>query len=421
MAIQDLAGNYGLLPDYVDQPTPGIPLGGQGLRTQVTPIPPDAAEPPMVAPMSAPMAPPVALPAAEPELPQIARAPTPTLTDLGEKYAGRYANSTYGPELRQAARRVESEQAAFDALIQKTLAEPTEKPSQAELYFRLAAAFGTPTKTGNFFESLGVVGKEVSDYLKENRATESASRANKLKTLLESRKISLTAARDELNALRTLAVDEIKTAGPQSPAGKQAQDEGLKPGTPEFIKRVTEIAQTGVDAKMAQINATLTGLQLREKEAKKLTPGEVKLKSETEDIVAAGDSAMRMLSRAYEINPKTFDTSLVDSIQRKALEAAGSKDAKLLATREMENLLGEQAISKLKASFGGNPTEGERKILLDLQGIGAKSVEERAAILRNAYQTLKESRARHQRRLDAINRGEYRSTGEQAPDEGGLQ
>lgn len=404
MAIQDLAGNYGLLPDYVEVPPPGSQFGGQGLRAEAAP------------PMGLPTGP-VALPAQAAELPpELPAAPPPALSVLTEKYAG----STYAPELRAAARRVESEQAAFDTLIKQAIAQPTEKPSQAELYFRLAAAFGTPTKHGSFSESLGVVGKEVSDYLKENRASEAASRANKLKTMLESRKISLQGAREELAALRALAVDEIKALGAQSPAGKQAVDEGLRPGTPEFKARVSEIAQTGVDAKLAQINATLAGIQLRERESKKLSPGEVKLKTETEDTIAAADSAMGMITRAYSLNPNTFDASLVDTAQRKLLEAAGSKDPKLLATREMENLLGEQAIAKLRAAFGGNPTEGERKILLDLQGIGAKSVEERAAILRNAYSSLKSKREREARRLRDINAGQYRMTGEQTS-EGDLQ
>lgn len=388
MPIQDLAGNYGLLPDYVEP------------------------EPAQTAPVTMAEAAPVALP------PAAAAPAVPSLPSLSAKYSG----NVYAPEMRQAAKRVESEQAAFDELVRRSLADPAEKPSQAEMYFRLAAAFGTPTKTGGFSESLALAGKELSDYLKENRATEAASRANKLKTMLESRKISLQAAREELQSLRTLAAEEIKAGGAQSPAGKQAVDEGLTPGTPEYQKRVREIQQTGVDARLAQVNVALAGLQLREKEATKLTPGEVKLKAETEDDVSAADSALDMLKRAYALNPKTFDASLGDTIQRKALEAAGSKDPKVIATRELDNLLGQQALAKLRTAFGGNPTEGERKIMLELQGIGAKSIEERAIVIRNAYSALKARRDSQQRRLNDIKAGAYRSTGEQSPGtEGDLQ
>lgn len=406
MGIQDLATDYGLLPDYIEVP-PNVEARLPGQPSQ---SPQTGATISLATTQSAP-----------------AKAAPPSLSAMDQRYAG----SAYAPELRAAAATVRQEQAAFDALVKQSLEQPAEKPSQAELYFRLAAAFGTPTKTGNFFESLGVVGKEVFEYLKENRATESAARVNRLKTLLESRKISLQAAREELGNLRNLAVEEIKASGPQSPAGKQAKDEGLVPGTPAFVRRVNEIAQTGVDAKLAQLNATLvqtqamlanmqsrqteTGLRVRaeerkEKESTRLTPKELDLKSETENVITAADSGLEMLSRAYKLNPNTFDTSLPDTLQRKALEAAGSKDPKLLRTRELENILGQQAITQLKTAFGGNPTEGERKILLDLQGLGAKSIEERSAILRNAYASLKSRREREQRRLNEITSGRYRET-----------
>jgi hypothetical protein len=273
----------------------------------------------------------------------------------------------------------------------------------------------------------------------------------------------LQGARDEVNSIRNLAVEEIKNRGAQSPAGKQAQDEGLTPGTPEFNRRVGEIAQTGIDARLAQLNATIAQTEAtmagmtraqsqearataaeeraerkdlraadteterlalerrrveaqeaanrrREEESRRLTPKEVDLKTETENVISAADSGMRMLRRAYELNPNTFDTSLPDTLQRKALEAAGSKDPKLLRTRELENILGQQAITQLKTAFGGNPTEGERKILLDLQGLGAKSVQERSAILRNAFSALRSRREREQRRLSDITAGRYRET-----------
>jgi hypothetical protein len=142
----------------------------------------------------------------------------------------------------------------------------------------------------------------------------------------------------------------------------------------------------------------------------KLSPQEMKLKSETEDILTSTDQAMADLKRAYQLNPNTFDTSLGDIAQRKLLEAAGSKDPKVIATREQTNLLSKSAVGKLKTAFGGNPTEGERKILLDLEGIDSKSKEERAIIMRNSYTALKNRREREQKRLNDIKQGLYRDT-----------
>jgi hypothetical protein len=422
MAIEDLAVNYGLVPDYVDA-QPGAALG-------------------LKMPQQQPAGNAYALASGPAQQPAASEeeAPAASLSALDARYAG----STYRPELATAARRVNTEQAAFDALVKQALKEPAERPSQAELYFRLAAAFGTPTKTGSFFESLGVVGKEVSDYLKENRATEASSRANRLKTLMESRKISLAAAREELQNLRTLATEEIKARGAQSPAGKQAIDEGLVPGTPAFNRRVTEIAQTGLDAKLAQLNATLVQTQaalqgmttkqselgfrgrevdLKEEEAarkkresEKLTPKEVDLKLQTEDSIASATGAMRALQRAYSLNANSFDTSLPDTVQRRSLELAGSKDPKVVNTRELENLLKDAMISGAADKMKGILSDSDIKLLQSVAGLDSKSKEERGRILRNAYSALKRAQERQSKRLADITAGRYRET---TPEAGG--
>ena len=93
-------------------------------------------------------------------------------------------------------------------------------------------------------------------------------------------------------------------------------------------------------------------------------------------------------------------------------------DPKLLNTRTQENLLAKSAVNKLRVAFGGNPTEGERKILLDLEGIGAKSKEERKVIMQNAFTALQRARQNHAKRLNEINQGLYRNT---TPAVGGLE
>ncbi|MGF1948910.1 hypothetical protein ACQUFD_17780, partial [Enterococcus gallinarum] len=41
-------------------------------------------------------------------------------------------------------------------------------------------------------------------------------------------------------------------------------------------------------------------------------------------------------------------------------------------TVELDNLVTSNALTQLKSIFGGNPTEGERKIMLDIQGSSAQ-------------------------------------------------
>lgn len=355
--------------------------------------------------------------------------------------------NTYAGELASARRAAERETLAFQRMLQQAIAQPEAAPSKAELYFRLAAAFADPGKTGSFGEGLGKAAGVIAEQKKSERESAKAAAAQRLQLGLTAQQARMQAAKEDVSALRGLAGEEekskravatellkewVKKNDPVSSAGKQAQDEGLAPGTPQFQARVREISDLNIQRQATQIDALVAGMsataanlalaQRREARAedasKKLSPPELKLKTETEDQLAAADSAMGILKQAYSLNPNTFDNSLPDLAQRKVLEAAGSKDKKLIATRTLENLLGEQALAKLKSTFGAAPTEGERKILMDLSGVGAKSIKERDEIIKNAFRALRSSRERQAKRLNEIKQGLYRDVS--AP-EGGLE
>lgn len=419
MAIQDLAGNYGLLPDFVEVPAPGTPVDGQGLRMPgsvrtmpfmgAAPAPAPAPGPSMVQPLSA---------TTSPETGKL------DIASLLKRYEP--GESSYAGEIATARGALSRETEALNQMIQRAVeAETAEKPSQAEMYFRLAAAFGRPTKTGAFTESLGEVGTELSKMQAEERAAKRASRATRLQLGIKGQEAKIAGAREDITALRGLAAEEMKdkraiatklleeyiTSGkPQSEAGKQARDLGLKPGTPQYEAKVQELMQTSLDARLAQINVQLANLDLRKQKAAELTPPEIKLKDETSDAISSGEQALKDLREAYRLNPNTFDTSLVDLAQQKTLEAMGSKDPKVIATRVQANLLSKQGIAKLRSAFGGNPTEGERAALLALEGIDSKSKEERAIIIRNTYAALKARVERDKKKLADINAGLYRQT-----------
>jgi hypothetical protein len=371
-----------------------------------------------------------------PQSPMDARATQ--LDALLQRYAG--TSTDYSSELSEARKAANTESMAFQKMIQDAMkAAPDEAPSKAEMYFRLASAFGSPTKTGHFAESLGNVNKELAAYSKEERDAKKAQRQMQLQMGLKGQEMRMASAKDDLTTLKTLAAegmkdkraitaeiikDFIKSGEPESAAGKQAKDEGKKPGTKEFQDRVNEIAQTSIDARLAQVTATLAGMSVQQANASlalqkfqnqqeqqtKLTPAEVALKTQTEDMLGSTTQAMNDLKRAYELNPNTFDTSLPDIAQRKLLEAAGSKDPKLANTREQANLLDRGALAQLKATFPGAISDAETRALRELQGLGAKSVEERARIMKNGFRALKAIDERSKRRLDEIKRGVYRDT-----------
>jgi hypothetical protein len=365
------------------------------------------------------------------------RAMPPGLAEMMGKYQG---EGVYGPELKAARETSSRENEAFNKMLQSAIGQQQDNaPSKAEMYFRLAAAFGAPTKTGGFSESLANVGKTLGEQAKETREAEKAGRANRLALSLEAQKAKMSGAKEDLTTLRSLAGEEmkdkraiaskmmeeyIKSGQPQSAAGKQAMDEGLVKGTPQFQARVAKIAENDINKQNAMINATLASMSsqqaaanlaqqrfgFQQEQSQKLTAPELKLKTETEDMVAQTGQAIANLKTAYALNPKTFDASLVDSAQRKILEASGSKAPKLQNTREMENLLEKAALSQLKATFPGAISNDERKALMDTQGLSAKSVEERAKIMRNAFTAMQSVEQRARKRLNEINAGLYRST-----------
>jgi hypothetical protein len=374
----------------------------------------------------------------------VAVAPKPAASPGAERLAGIQALlATYGPQdsayaadLKAARTSAKAESDAFANMLKTAMSSPEDaQSSKAEMYFRLAAAFGAPTKTGQFSENLGMVGKELGEYAKGKRA----SAQQKLALGLEAQKLKMAASKEDLNTLRALSAEEmkdkraiatelikdyIKSGVPQSAAGKQALDEGFKAGTEAYQKRVAEIGNLKVESTLAQIQASLAGMstqaamlalaqqkfaQAKDQQAK-LTGPEVELKIKTEDMLGSTTQAMNDLKRAYSLNDNTFDTSVVDTAQRKLLEAAGSKDPKVLNTREQENLLQKGALAQLKSTFPGAISDAETKTLQALQGLGSKSKEERALIMKNAFRALKAIEERSKRRLAEITQGSFRET-----------
>lgn len=358
---------------------------------------------------------------------------SPAANDLMEmlgKYVGQ--ESVYAPELKAARARADKENEAFQKLIADSMKPDTAPPDRAEMYFRLAAAFGSPTKTGHISENLGLVGKELSEYAKDIRTSKKAEKQQRMQLALEAQKLKAQAAKEELGTLRALTAEEmkdrreimkdyIKSGMPQSEAGKIARDMGLAPGSKEeqaFIKDyVQKKLESGDWYKQMMAGFAAQNLQIKQsaeqravEQTKKLSPAEIKMKSESEDLIANAKQSLADLKEAYRLNPNSLAGGWLEKGQQFLYEAAGSNDPVIVNTRVLNNLLGSQGLAKMRSIFGGNPTEGERAILLELEGIGSKTKEERAAIIKRTYKVLQDRVAREERRLKDISSGMYRST-----------
>lgn len=117
----------------------------------------------------------------------------------------RYLPTTnYGAQVATAQQTARSETEAFSNLIRQ-MSERTESPtSRAEMYFRLASAFGSPTKTGQFTENLALAGRELGEYAK-GRRTEEADRRT---MALRAQELRMSGARQDLASLQQLAGQE---------------------------------------------------------------------------------------------------------------------------------------------------------------------------------------------------------------------
>lgn len=349
--------------------------------------------------------------------------------------------SQYADALKEAQARASKESDNFNALLERSMQQQTQPPSKAEMYFRLAAAFGAPTKTGSFGENLVGASSVMADQAKAEREASLADMARRQGLGMQIAQARMGAAKGEVDTLRQLTAEEMKdkravaveamkeylaSGKPQSEAGKAALDAGFKQGTPQYAEFVQNYVKQKLEsgdmykAIMADVAQQRLGVakdaEARAKEqAAKLSPTEMKMKSELQDTLGQTAQAYDNLQRALQLNDQTFGNTYADKAQRFLLEQTNPQHPKVVATREMENLLAGKALEQLRSTFGGNPTEGERAILLGLQGIEAKSPEERKVILENTRKAMQNAYKRHKTKLADIEAGKYRTVQSAAP------
>lgn len=151
-----------------------------------------------------------------------------------------------------------------------------------------------------------------------------------------------------------------------------AQEVGLDPSDPRYETFV------------------LTGKMPRE-DAQSLTATDKKAILEADEMVAANQSALDALSQAEALSDKANSgwfagarASIGNNLPDWMVPDIVSSPQSSQATTDMDNAIIGQAITQLKTIFGGNPTEGERTILLELQGSSTMPREVRKQVFSRA-------------------------------------
>ena len=106
---------------------------------------------------------------------------------------------------------------------------------------------------------------------------------------------------------------------------------------------------------------------------------------DTEDTIEGSKQAIKAFDQALAVNSKAMGFTGAG-----AVASAGSllpesiRPDVVNATQELDNVLQGSALPQLKAIFGGMPTEGERAILLEVQGSSSKPPKVREGIFKRA-------------------------------------
>ena len=363
------------------------------------------------------------------------------LQSMMEKYAT--PQNDYAQELEDARRRSNAETEAFTDMIKNARKSPErDNMSQAERYFRLAAAFGQPTKTGSFGETLA----NVNTAMAENEKSKQQSQDQDLELQMKAQQLKAAGAKEELGALRGLAGESMKDRRAlisemikaeipkaQSEAGKLALDMGYQVGTPDYQKFVTangmqllqakvnqmlmgpaiasqNAATSSTQANIAQDRYNLENLKYQDKleEGKKLTANDRKVLWEKEDTLNNLKNAQKMIEQAYDLNDVAYTGNVFDVAKQKYGETFSPEDPTVVNTGKLVNLLSTESLSRMKDVFGSNPTEGERAAQAQLSGALAKSKEVRKDIMLNYMEQLQKRMTLEEKRLKQLNQGTSR-------------
>jgi hypothetical protein len=159
---------------------------------------------------------------------------------------------------------------------------------------------------------------------------------------------------------------------------------------------------------------TATGEPVTQFDPKETKPGKPRAPSSTEmrQIIQTEDrlngrlSGLRAVQDALGLNQQAYEGSLAGG--RAALgRLFSSDDPAYVATEQLEQLVKTGALADLKATFGGNPTEGERKALLELQANITKPRAVRERFLRRLLQEIQIATDNERKRLEDLKTGKY--------------
>jgi hypothetical protein len=371
------------------------------------------------------------LPAEAMDLQALAGA-NPTLAPFMSKYFGAMEKESTALQ-QQAANRQKQFEAAEAAIREKRFGAPTT----SEQLFALGAALLAPRRYTGFAGTLDKIAPVFGrmDQLQRSAEAQRADALEKLRReyLLGADESAVAAAAARREGLAKILPSVVTATKPRvaRPVGVQKVGDKVvavsqEPDTGEFTQTVLGDIPEPVKSPVQVSGATSGGqpvfrvgerFQLADgtpvtrfdpKQGKTREPSATELREiiKTEDLVNGRLSGIRAVQDALGLNQQAYDGSIA-GVRVKLGQLFSSDDPTYVASEQLENLVKSGALANLKATFGGNPTEGERKALMDLQANLGKPRAVREKLLRRLLEEMQIGLKDQTSRLDRLKGGEY--------------
>jgi hypothetical protein len=225
---------------------------------------------------------------------------------------------------------------------------------------------------------------------------------------------ALPTSTPEQTATQRAAVARQYGVDPTTPEGKQFILTGALPDREKSLTSVIEQRKAAATANGLDPNSpgyqsfVLTGKMPRE-DAQPLTATDKKAVLEADEKVQGGQQVIQNLQKAKLLSKQSFSGPAAGTRGYAASFLGESSDLGKagIATTDMNNLVTSNALQQLKTIFGGNPTEGERAILLDIQGSASQPDAVRQKIFDRAIDAANKRLQFEQQRADELRGGTF--------------
>lgn len=171
---------------------------------------------------------------------------------------------------------------------------------------------------------------------------------------------------------------------------------------------VTEVIQDGKAVKVDARTGRVIGESPTMGKGKAMSPTAQKELIQTDEEIQGGQAALTALNQAMKINDSAMGFKGAGAISSLGtLLPESIRPAYVDATENLDNILTSGALPQLKSIFGGMPTEGERKVLLEIQGSSSKSPAVRKQIFERAMEAANKRIEFSQKKAKALREGSY--------------